>query len=119
MLFQHNVEAVIWKRHSEHAPRPASERTFEANMNACGATKAQVCRAAKALIAVSEADARAMQSLYGVPHVAAVPTGVDRRLFRLPPARPEPVTDLVFLGSMDWRPNIDGVQLVRRPMFFR
>jgi glycosyltransferase involved in cell wall biosynthesis len=39
--------------------------------------------------------------------VAAVPTGVDVSYFR-PTAEAEAATDLAFVGSMDWMPNIDG-----------
>jgi glycosyltransferase involved in cell wall biosynthesis len=37
-----------------------------------------------------------------------VPTGVDTTYFARPVA-PAPSADLVFIGSMDWLPNIDGV----------
>jgi glycosyltransferase involved in cell wall biosynthesis len=67
-----------------------------------------VCRSVKSIIAVSEADATTMRMLYGVSHVTAVPTGVDVSFFQ-PTAQMEPATDLVFVGSMDWMPNIDGV----------
>ncbi len=39
----------------------------------------------------------------------AVPTGVDVDYFA-PPRPAKPTTDLVFLGSMDWRANIDGIR---------
>jgi glycosyltransferase involved in cell wall biosynthesis len=60
------------------------------------------------VIAVSEADAKTMRELYGVSRVNAVPTGVDVAFFT-PPAEAQPATDLVFVGSMDWMPNVDGV----------
>ena len=68
----------------------------------------QVCRSVKSIIAVSEADAEKMRALYGVSRVTAVPTGVDVAFFT-PPAEAQPATDLVFVGSMDWMPNVDGV----------
>ena len=45
--------------------------------------------------------------MFGVSNVAAIPTGVDLDYFQ--PQSVEPVADLVFIGSMDWRPNDDGV----------
>jgi glycosyltransferase involved in cell wall biosynthesis len=42
-----------------------------------------------------------------VTKVTPIPTGVDIDYFR--PQYAEPVADLVFVGSMDWRPNDDGV----------
>src|SRR6516165_6612665 len=38
----------------------------------------------------------------------SVPTGVDLDYFRRP-QNPQPTADLVFVGSMDWMPNSDGV----------
>jgi glycosyltransferase involved in cell wall biosynthesis len=42
--------------------------------------------------------------------ITVVPTGVDTKAFRpqVRNATPDPV--VLFLGSMDWEPNIDGVQ---------
>jgi glycosyltransferase involved in cell wall biosynthesis len=108
-LFQHNVEAMIWKGHVEHSGSPLVRAYFQSQYERMRRFEGQVCRAAKAIIAVSSADARAMESGYGASRVRDVPTGVDLDYFR-PPVRPEPVADLVFLGSMDWMPNIDGIK---------
>jgi glycosyltransferase involved in cell wall biosynthesis len=37
-----------------------------------------------------------------------IPTGVDCEYFAPPPTVP-PFCDLIFLGAMDWMPNVDGV----------
>jgi len=58
---------------------------------------------------VSQADAESMRSLYGISRIAAVPTGVDLEYFA-PPAQSPAVADLVFVGAMDWLPNIDGIK---------
>jgi glycosyltransferase involved in cell wall biosynthesis len=109
VLFQHNVEALIWKRQVDNASGPARRIYFRGQYNRMLRYEGQACRAAKSIIAVSAADAHAMRSLYGVSRIAAVPTGVDLDYFT-PPARPVPTADLVFAGSMDWMPNIDGIQ---------
>jgi glycosyltransferase involved in cell wall biosynthesis len=67
----------------------------------------QVCSSVKSIIAVSGADAEKMRELYGVSRVTPVPTGVDVGFFR-PTEEAQPAADLVFVGSMDWMPNIDG-----------
>jgi sugar transferase (PEP-CTERM/EpsH1 system associated) len=107
VLFQHNVESMIWKRHVEHASgvRRAYYQGQERRMLAY---EGEVCRAVKSVIAVSEADAEMMRSQYGAQRVSAVPTGVDTANFARPENSPH-VADLVFLGSMDWMPNIDGI----------
>jgi glycosyltransferase involved in cell wall biosynthesis len=68
-----------------------------------------VCRSVARVVAVSEADAEWMRTRFGVSHVTAVPTGVNLEYFA-PPASTPPAADLVFVGSMDWLANIDGVR---------
>jgi glycosyltransferase involved in cell wall biosynthesis len=109
VLFQHNVEALIWKRQVDNATSPARRLYLRGQYDRMLRYEGQVCRAAKNIIAVSTADAQALQSLYGVSRVTPVPTGVDLDYFA-PPSRPAPTADLVFAGSMDWMPNIDGIQ---------
>lgn len=107
-LFQHNVEAMIWNRHVEHAGSAVRRWYFKRQARLMLEYERQVCRSVKNIVAVSEADAAKMRELYGVSRVRAVPTGVDVAFFQ-PTAETEAATDLVFVGSMDWMPNIDGV----------
>jgi glycosyltransferase involved in cell wall biosynthesis len=46
--------------------------------------------------------------MFDVKNVSAVPTGVDVEYFT-PRGTAERVADLVFVGSMDWMPNSDGM----------
>jgi sugar transferase (PEP-CTERM/EpsH1 system associated) len=106
VLFQHNVEANIWKRYVQHASG-AKKAYFQLQARRMLAYEGQVCRAARKVIAVSEEDAASMRHEYGVERVHAVPTGVDIDYF-IPPASAPTLASLVFLGSMDWMPNADG-----------
>jgi len=60
-----------------------------------------------AVILVSQAEADAL----GAPgeNVLAVANGVDTAYFAPPDREPDRPTSLVFTGTMDYRPNIDGV----------
>lgn len=108
-LFQHNVETIIWRRLAANAAgalRRAYLRLQAAKMRRFERDK---CREAGQVIAVSELDAETMREMFGVSQVLSVPTGVDLAYFeRLGPA--EFKAHLVFLGSMDWMPNIDAVE---------
>jgi glycosyltransferase involved in cell wall biosynthesis len=108
ILFQHNVESTIWKRHAENPPTSAHGLYFRGQYRRMLRYEAEVCRAVKQIVAVSDIDAETMRSLYGVTAVSSIPTGVDLDYFTPPDDVPR-TTDLVFLGSMDWRPNIDGL----------
>jgi len=110
VLFQHNVETTIWQRHHQHAPDPLRRAYLGMQARKMFAYERQVCRAVSHVIAVSDADSELMRSMFGVES-DAVPTGVDIQYFTPPADTPDaPAADLVFLGSMDWLPNIDGVK---------
>lgn len=109
VLFQHNVEAVIWKRHAENAPTAAHRWYFEMQARRMKVYENQVCSTVKSVVAVSEIDADRMRKDYRPKRVYAIPTGVDLEYFKPTSATPRS-SDLVFLGSMDWMPNIDGAE---------
>ncbi len=107
-LFQHNVETIIWERLRDAAGSPLRQLAFRYEATRMLAYERSICRAAGHVIAVSELDADRMRTRFGVSRISAVPTGVDVDFFAPPPDCPS-VADLVFVGSMNWRPNIDGV----------
>lgn len=106
VLFQHNLEAIIWQRRAQHA-RGLQRPYMKLQAKRMFAYERDACRAAKRIIAVSEADAEAMRAQYGVSRVSAIPTGVDVEHFA--PSKTTKSADLIFVGSMDWMPNVDGV----------
>jgi glycosyltransferase involved in cell wall biosynthesis len=107
VLFQHNVESMIWKRYVDHATGP-KRLYFALQAKRMLAYEGDVCRSVRKVVAVSEADADAMRRIYGITRAYATPTGVDLDYFARPQANAK-LADLVFMGSMDWMPNIDGV----------
>ena len=113
VLFQHNVEAVIWKRRTEHASDPIRHRYLKLQAERMFRYEGDVCRKVRKVIAVSETDAALMQEWYGIKPTEAVPTGVDADYFKVRSAV-SPVADLVFVGALDWAPNIDGVDWFQR-----
>lgn len=107
LLFQHNVETMIWRRHAEHAANPLARAYLDLQARRMFTFERDACRKAAHVAAVSEQDASIMRNLFGVERVSAIPTGVDLDYFA--PQAAAPVADLVFVGSMDWQPNVDGV----------
>ncbi len=109
VLFQHNVEAAIWRRHAEASRHPVRRAYMRGQWRRMRRWEGSECRRFDHVIAVSEQDAEDMRRDYGVAQVSAVPTGVDTDFFRPTGQRPQDASTLVFLGSMDWMPNEDGV----------
>jgi len=112
IFFQHNVETVIWRRHVEHAANPLRRAYFKLQSERMYRYERRVSQASGHIVAVSRTDADEMRRLFDVTRVTEIPTGVNIEYF-LPPReaspQPQPVADLVFVGSMDWLPNVDGV----------
>jgi polysaccharide biosynthesis protein PslH len=108
LLFQHNVETMIWRRHAEHAPDPLRRAFFRLQAARMFEYERRACLAAGHIAAVSAVDAEMMRKLFGVERISEIPTGVNIEYFA-PPEAAAPGADLVFVGSMDWLPNIDGV----------
>jgi glycosyltransferase involved in cell wall biosynthesis len=108
VLFQHNVEAAIWRRHAALANGRAARWYLSSQARRMETYERGVCRAAGHVVAVSETDEQQMRERYGVQRITHVPTGVNLDYFK-PPAEIERKADLVFVGSMDWMPNIDAV----------
>ncbi len=108
VLFQHNVETIIWRRRAEQASRAAERLYLRGQAARMFEFERRACREAGHVVAVSAVDAGLMRSMFGVSRISEIPTGVDSAFFA-PPAGVRRETDLVFAGSMDWAPNIDGV----------
>lgn len=108
VLFQHNVETMIWRRHAENARDPLRQLYFRLQARRMFRFERDACRAAGHIIAVSAVDAALMRDLFGADRISETPTGVDLDYFSRP-ADAAPVAELGFVGSMDWLPNVDGV----------
>jgi glycosyltransferase involved in cell wall biosynthesis len=109
VVFQHNVESQIWKRHFESAKNPLLKAYMYVQWQRYHRFERDMCAAFKGVIAVSEDDADRFRQEFGLDNVLGhVPTGVDVSFFSELGYSPES-QHIVFLGSMDWMPNIDGI----------
>ena len=108
VMFTHNIEAEIFRRHWEVAGNPLHRRLWKSQYSKMLAFERDVLRGFDTTIAVSERDREYFIEEYGVVQSHAIPTGVDTEYF----AYREPSRDLqvVFCGSMDWMANIDGIE---------
>lgn len=109
-LFQHNVETILWKRKAEFEAQLAERMVSKIEYAKMRRFEPEQARRFHHVIAVSETDRETMSSMVGRGHISVVPTGVDLSKYQYDPdARPSGPL-VVFTGSMDWAPNIDGVE---------
>jgi glycosyltransferase involved in cell wall biosynthesis len=108
VLFQHNVEAQILRRHAEVSGIGPKAWFMRAEWRKMTAFEAEAGRRFDHVIAVSELDRELFERDYGWKHVSAVDTAVDADYFAPQPGA-ERSGRVAFVGSMDWMPNQDGV----------
>jgi sugar transferase (PEP-CTERM/EpsH1 system associated) len=108
LLFQHNVESMIWRRHFETQKSGLKRDLLKSQWRKMLRYEREISRAFDAVIAVSEVDAELMRKEFGIRQVYDVPTGVDTAYFKPAEGSPNPF-ELVFTGSMDWMPNQDAI----------
>jgi len=110
VLFQHNVEEIIWKRYSEVQENKLKKAYLYDQWRKTRAYERATCRQFDQVIAVSREDRAIMQHDYGVMNIDDVPTGVDTEFFRRSGKEVEDPHNIVFTGSMDWLPNEDAIR---------
>jgi polysaccharide biosynthesis protein PslH len=108
VIFTHNVEAVIWKRHYEVARNPLWKALSWLEWKKMQAAENKYLQLADQVLTVSENDRAEFSSFLERTRLTVIPTGVDTQFFQPAPA-PEQADSLVFTGSMDWLPNEDAI----------
>jgi len=115
VLFQHNVESEIWRRHAETAGNPVRKALYGLEFRKMLRYEQATVRKFQHVIAVSENDRLLMTQWVDGDRVTVVPTGVDLGQYK--PAvytqdanSAEPESLVTFVGAMDWEPNVDGVE---------
>ena len=110
ILFQHNVEAMIWQRHFEVQASVLKRAYLLGQWRKMRTFEGVTCRRFDRVIAVSREDREVMRREYGVTAIDDVPTGVDTDFFQPRTTASRSTRNLVFTGSMDWLPNEDAIR---------
>jgi glycosyltransferase involved in cell wall biosynthesis len=108
VVMAHNVESVIWQRYRETESNPLKRWYIGRQWKKFERFEREALGEADMTIAVSGLDAERFRTEFGVANVDVVDNGVDTAYFRPFDEIREPGT-LLFLGSLEWRPNLDGV----------
>ncbi|HEX6178953.1 MAG TPA: glycosyltransferase family 4 protein, partial [Thermoanaerobaculia bacterium] len=108
VLFEHNVEHLIWKRLATHELRPIHRVLLNIEAWKMRRREAIACRQADLTIAVSDTDADRLREISPAARLVSTATGVDTDYF-LPAGAPASDHSLVFTGSLDWFPNEDAI----------
>ena len=113
VLFTHNVEAEIFRRHAEAAVDTLRRAVWRDQTAKMARYERDLLPRFDAVVAVAERDREHFRMAYGAHNVSVIPTGVDLEYFTY--SDTAALNDaaggtLVFTGSMDWMANIDGIE---------
>jgi sugar transferase (PEP-CTERM/EpsH1 system associated) len=119
VLFQHNVEAALWRRMASTESNPARRLAYHLEAKKMARYERAALKKFHHVIAVSDHDRKLMLEMDSRCQISVVPTGVDTQAYAVaPPATADPAR-IVFTGSMDWEPNIDAVAYFCQEIFPR
>jgi len=110
ILFQHNVESVLWQRRAQFGAKFVDRVIAKIEYAKMANYEAEQVRRFHHVFAVSEADRETMTAMVEPSRISVIPTGVDLEEFRYDPQLKPAGPFVVFVGSMDWEPNINGVE---------
>jgi glycosyltransferase involved in cell wall biosynthesis len=110
VLFQHNVESALWVRRAAHERSRLKLPVYRLEARRLADYEPRAVQRFDHVIAVSEHDKALMSKWVDAARISVTPTGVDLAQFRAGAPDPGAAGPLVvFVGSMDWEPNEDGM----------
>lgn len=110
VLFQHNVESALWARQARYERNPLKRAIFSMEAGKMYRYEKAALDRFQHIVAVSENDRSLMTDMSPSTPMTVVPTGVDVGMYRRPESAKVTTASVMFLGSMDWPANIDGVE---------
>lgn len=116
-VMAHNVESLIWKRYLEAESNPVRRWYVRKQWQKFERFEQWAYSAASRAIAVSPEDAKLMRDEFGATRTAVVENGVDVDYFQPQHDVDRDPSRLLFLGSLDWRPNLDAVAILLDELF--
>jgi glycosyltransferase involved in cell wall biosynthesis len=116
IIIAHNVDSLIWQRYYETTANPLQRWYVKQQWRKFDRYEKSVFPTMDRMVACSEDDARLMRSEYSVTRVDVVDNGIDRAFYEGVQGQHDPKR-ILFLGSLDWRPNLDAINLLLDRIF--
>lgn len=116
LVMAHNIESLIWQRYCENERNAIRRMYLLQQWRKFRIYEGALLRRADGVVCVSQDDARLAGKLFGAHRTWVVENGIDRPFFgQANGHRQEEV--VLFVGSLDWRPNQDAVRLLLSGIF--
>jgi glycosyltransferase involved in cell wall biosynthesis len=107
-LGHHNAESHMMFRRAENSRNPLAKLYFWQEAHRLRRFEARISTQFAAHIVCSDLDGERLREVMTTARVHTIPNGVDTAYFQ-PLGTAERSNSLVFVGSMNWYPNVDAV----------
>lgn len=111
-----NVETLIWERYAQTEPHPLKRLYIHEQCRKFERFERRAFAAADRVVTVSRDDDALVRERFGMPRVDVVRNGIDRAYFEAVRPDRDP-RRILFLGSLEWRPNLDALGLMLDRIF--
>ena len=115
-LGHHNIESHMLTRRAENERNIAKRLYFRLEGARVRHYESRVASDFDLHITCSELDCERLRAVAPSVRVVAVPNGVDAEYFK-PAHRDSTVRSLIFVGSLNWYPNVDAVLFLLREIW--
>jgi glycosyltransferase involved in cell wall biosynthesis len=110
LLHEHNAEHVMWRRHAELETNPVRRPLVRLEAARVRRYEAGLLARFDVVFAVSEPDRATLSALVPTgPEIALLPNVADPTLLDRPELTPPPEPVLLFLATLSWPPNAEGL----------
>jgi sugar transferase (PEP-CTERM/EpsH1 system associated) len=116
ILTHHNIESHMMMRRADNEMNTVARAYFRLEARRLEAFERRIAPAYAAHITCSELDTGRLRRIVKGASVVTIPNGVDCDFFNAEHARTRP-NSAVFVGTMNWYPNIDAMQFFLREIW--
>lgn len=116
VMMAHNVESLIWQRYTENERHPLKRWYLKQQWRKFEVFERRIFQNVGRVVTVSPDDAELTRNRFGIENVSVVENGIDGACYLAVKREPDP-RRVLFLGSLDWRPNLDAVRLLVEQIF--
>lgn len=116
VVIAHNVDTLIWQRYYENEPNFVKRQFLKTQWHKFRDFEKYAFTQATRVVAVSAEDANLIRNDFGQPNVDVVDNGIDKDFFANVQGQRDPGA-ILFLGALDWRPNLDAIDLLLDKIF--
>jgi glycosyltransferase involved in cell wall biosynthesis len=118
ILMAHNVESVIWQRYHDVETNLVRKWYIRRQQRKFERTEARLFAGATRTVVVSSNDADLARRQFRARNISVVENGIDTAFFAKATGSRD-TNRILFLGSLDWRPNLDAVRQLLDHIFPR